>query len=437
MINRTVLEWGRLSYKGDGPGTIPQEAADKIAAAAALSSFAGKNKIGVVDHGRYALHAKNIVGIIAAEGCSLEILPKIDFGNEDPTSQEDSIRRKLIDMLAICLDIDIDAGRTANISRQQHTLLEVLIGVFADKLTDAVKRGMPRQYIKREEDLRSLRGSLNIVRQFTVHAANPSTLACRFNSLSEDIALNRVMKAVVTKLRRMSSSPENQIKLTKLSFIYADVSDVLITKNMLDTIIIDRTNKRWRDLLAMAKLFLDNQFQTTSSGDSRGFTLLFDMNDLFEKYVYRLIRRALARTPMHVIAQGGRRFCLTEKISEKGAFQTQLDILVKRGNDTVWIIDTKWKRIPPKTQTDKSTQGINQGDVYQMMAYRQVYDSQKLMLLYPHHARLDENGESEGCRESYRITNSDSSLVTATFDIANSLQVTERLQKLLDLQEMP
>ena len=50
------------------------------------------------------------------------------------------------------------------------------------------------------------------------------------------------------------------------------------------------------------------------------------------------------------------------------------------------VIDTKWKRMTP--QIDDPKQGVSQGDVYQLMAYSQLYNCPNVMLLYPHHGEL-------------------------------------------------
>ena len=77
MIRRTLREWQRIGY-GDDDTTIPPAEADRIAAMAARSSFAGRGGEGVLEHGRKGLRARGVVGVIAAPGCQLEILPKIE-----------------------------------------------------------------------------------------------------------------------------------------------------------------------------------------------------------------------------------------------------------------------------------------------------------------------------------------------------------------------
>ena len=50
MIRRTLREWQRIGY-GDDDTTIPPAEADRIAAVAARSSFAGRGGEGVLEHG--------------------------------------------------------------------------------------------------------------------------------------------------------------------------------------------------------------------------------------------------------------------------------------------------------------------------------------------------------------------------------------------------
>src|SRR5258706_5713730 len=114
MIRRTILEWGKLPYRPEpeNPAPIPVEAADRLAALAKASPLSGQGD-GVLEHGRNALRARGVVGVLAAEGCSLEILPKIDVAAEGGGKvQNAGIRRRLVHMLAVALGMQIDVGVT-------------------------------------------------------------------------------------------------------------------------------------------------------------------------------------------------------------------------------------------------------------------------------------------------------------------------------------
>lgn len=423
MIRRTILEWETLPY-GDGPGAIPVPAADRIAAVAASSPLAGSSGGGVIEHGRKSLRARGVVGVVAADGCALEILPKIDFPGQQGEEATGSIRRRLVHMLAVALNMKIDAGQITALDWQRETLLEILIRLFSEKLVDAIRQGMPRHYVERADDLSTLRGRLDVKRQFTVFAAEPVRLACRYDALTPDIALNRVMKAAIARLGRIARTADNQRRLRELAFAYADIAEVPVAALRWDQIVLDRTNARWRELLNLARMLLGQRFQNTSTGGQNGFSLLFDMSTLFEEYIARMLERALSGGDLRVVSQGGRLYCL-ETEDRRGVFQTRPDILLKRGDTVVQVIDTKWKRVSARIEDPK--RGVSQSDIYQMMAYGRLYSCGHLTLLYPHHGDL--LGDA-GVLTTNVITGSDHRLETATIDVSCVAEMSSRLRKL-------
>ena len=425
----TLREWETLPY-GEGDGCIPEHFAERLAALAKESTFAGSGG-GVLEDRRHELRARGVVGVLAIDGCSLEILPKIDVeGQAGEAKQNAATRKRLVHMLAVALDLKIETGQVTELDWQRETLLEILIRIFCSKLTDAVRRGMPRRYIVQEDDLPALRGKLNLPRQFTRHAANPSRLASKFDELSEDIALNRIMKATVAHLFKMSRNASNQQRLRELAFVYADISEVAVPALKWDEVVIDRTNRAWQELFGMAQLFLRNRYQTTSAGSGRGTALLFEMNALFEEYIGRLLIRALSGTEYRVTLQGGRLYCLKSLDDERPVFQTKPDILIWRAGQVAHVIDTKWKRI--SSRIDDRKQGVSQGDVYQMMAYAQLYGAPRLTLLYPHHPGL---GRKEFIHARHQITGHETILETASIDVANGDDILGRLRSLIFVEE--
>lgn len=408
-MRRTIREWERIGY-GSGSADIPEAEADRLAALARASVFSGRGGEGVLEHGRKGLRARGVVGVIATPDCQLEILPKIEGGGE--TSVSDAIlRTRLIHMLAVAYDLPIEAGAMTHLGWQRDTVLDLLIRLFCSKLTDAVRQGMPRHYLEHEDDLPALRGRLDVTRQFSTRAASPQKLACRFDSLSPDIALNQVMRATVSKLSRLSGAPDNQRALRELGFVYADVANVSPNALRWDRIGFDRTNRRWRDLLSFARLFLSDQYQQTSAGPVDGHALLFEMNVLFEKYVEQVLSQALVGTGLRVSSQSGHRYCLFE--GDIGRFRTRPDLIVRDADGISLIIDTKWKRMIPRIDDPK--QGVSQADVYQLMAYGRLYDCPNVMLLYPHHADLP----PDPVRRRYSIgtKGADETLIVATQDL--------------------
>lgn len=421
-----LREWETLAY-GEEAGRIPQYDADRLASLARRTRFSGASGNGVLDHGRHGLRARGVVGVLAARDCSLEILPKVD---EPPTAASvrplPTARNCLVHMLAVALNLRVDAGTTARLAFQRESLLEILIGVFCSKLSEAIRKGVPRKYVERSDDLRTLRGRLEIVRQLSRHAVDPSRLACRFEDFSEDHLLNRIMKSVVVQLSSASRSVGNQTRLRELAMVYADVAEASPSEVRWSDIVIDRTNQPWRELIDMARMFLQGLYQTTTVGATNGIALLFEMNALFEAYVGRLVARALAGTDHRVSLQGGRLHCLTTDEGRRGIFQTRPDVIIRKAGAVSHIIDAKWKRISRIDDDPKS--GVSQADVYQMMAYAQVYGAPRLTLLFPHHLGL---GGSEAVHARHRITGSDALLEAVSLDITRRDDIVDRVRTLL------
>lgn len=181
----------------------------------------------------------------------------------------------------------------------------------------------------------------------------------------------------------------------------------------------------------MARLFLMNRYQTTTGGAGQGTALFFEMNVLFEEYVGRLMSRALVGTDLTVSLQGGRLFCLTLETGERGVFQTKPDILIRRAGIVTHLIDTKWKRI--SSRIDDPKLGVSQSDVYQMIAYAQIYRAPRLTLLYPHHPGL---GTEDLVQARHRITGLEAILETASIDVATEKNVLDRIRRLVVTDEL-
>lgn len=392
MSHLAVSEWGRIAVldrPGEGGFTRPQ--ANALIAAARAHSLGGDEGTTILrDHFRH-LTAGQMVGVIAAPGCSLEIFPKIDQLDTASSEGRRTVRERLVRMLYVALGLDIGDGAASAMARQAEGLLDILIRLFADKLLMEARRGLPRAYLQHEDDLPALRGRLNVVRQFTAHAVRPDRLACRFDALSSDIPLLQIMKACVLALRRHARVTETVRKLDELRFVLADIADVSIAALPWQAVRLDRTNRRWEALFDLARLFLKRDWQATQHDPSagQGITLLFPMNDLFEAYIAALARKILRPVGLCVETQGGRLFCLIEEEDQgRRRFQTRPDIIVRdrQSSAPVAIVDTKWKRLSPAIEHAKH--GVSQTDVYQMMAYGQLYACPDLILLYPHHPGL-------------------------------------------------
>lgn len=434
MTHLSVPEWGRvpIGEKGFTPAQ-----ADLLMAAARAHPLGGDEGTGILSEHRHYLRAGQMVGVLAASGCSLEILPKVD--PDAPDEAAPTVRRRLIDLLDLALGLNLGSGASAAMAHRAENLLDILIKIFAERLLAETRRGLPRQYLPHENDLPTLRGRLDVVRQFTHLAVRPDRLACRYDQLSINIPLLQIMKATVSTLRRLSRSTDTQRLLDELRFVLAEVDDMPLSSLPWGRVRIDRSNTRWASLLALARLLIKRDWQSTtySAQAEGGVSLLFPMNDLFEAAVAALLKRALAGTGIEVNAQSGLRYCLGDWTGSDDCdgyiFQTKPDLILKRGKEVLAIIDTKWKRVSIDPMDRKK--GVKQPDVYQMMAYARLYRCHRLMLLYP-----TVHGDRAGIVRRYGIGGGREALMIGKIDLsANQKLVAGELSRMVHalLENMP
>ena len=293
----TVREWRTLP--SDDRDLKPEDinrlhvAAKRAARRLALREDAVLTR---TDEGK-GLKAQQVVGILTVPGITVEILPKVD-------GEDGAVRAALVQMLAVARGIRPASGDLAAMETQRHDLLELLIQLFADRLLAAVRRGLPRRYVRHDEDLGVLRGALNVKRQYTALLTRPDLVACRFDGLSEDTPLNRVFKAAATRLAGLTRSWGNHRRLMELLARLDNVADS--TSPLNEPVALDRTNTAFHDIYRLAMLFLRGDWQQTAAGRASGFSLLFPMEKLFEDFVGRSLQKALGAGRVRLQHQRGR-----------------------------------------------------------------------------------------------------------------------------------
>ena len=321
-------------------------------------------------------------------------------------------------MLCVAWNLRVADGELASLGRQHSDLLELLIGLFANRSLDAVRRGLPRRYVGREEDLQLLRGRLHVVRQITTLAARPDVLACRYDELSEDTPLNRVLKAAVVRLARVTRSAANARLLAELAARLESVGDS--SAPLEEPVRLDRTNTAYHDLHQLARLFLSGDWQSTASGQSLGFSLLFPMPELFEKFIGRCLRRALAPWPVRLQSRGH-----SPLQDDEGAlFELRPDAVIDTPSGPV-VLDTKWKKLA--SNGDRKL-GVSEDDIYQMLAYAQAYEAKRLVLLYPW---LE--GVGKGVNRHWRVVGAERHLDIAAVDVGEPRSVDRALRKIVGM----
>lgn len=403
----SIREWQHLPI---GPNALPIDAADRLHALAERETRRLRMPQPVLARtARPSLRAGQVVGVLSVPGASVEILPKI--GGEG----DGELRLALTRMLAVAWGIPVAESEPALLATQRDDLLEVLIRLFADRLLVAVRRGLPHRYRLREDDLPLVRGKLNMPRQLTQCAIRADRLVCSFDELSVDTPLNRVLKAAVVRLASTTRSAANSRRLAELLARFEYVGDSANPKA--EPVRLDRTNTAFHRLHRMARLLLGGDWQSTTTGAVEGHALLFPMNDLFEEFVGRTLRASVSPKPVYLQHTG--RYALDGQ--HRRLFALRPDIVV----DGDVVVDTKWKELKP----GEPRLGVEQADVYQMLAYARAYEAKRLVLLYPWHEGLAQ----PGVLRRWRIARTSTAFDIATVNVGEPDSVRLTLRRIVEM----
>lgn len=426
----TVREHGTIAiddaFACDGRKSITAAQADTLDRMSRRLKAAGL-KGDVFRHAnRTTLKAQQYVGVMQVGSDAIEVIPKIDGLDER------GARINLFRMLARTRRLAVHEAELARLAAQNLNILEIFIRLFCDKLFAEVHRGLASRYERHSDNLPTLRGKLLTGLQATLNAFHPERFQCEFDEFTVDTPLNRVLKAAVRRLRRITQHGDNARRLAELDFTLDGVSDVPAAALEWHRLHFDRANRRYEPLVEMARMILQNRSQDVTSGSMEGFGLVFDMNELFEEYIGEIARATLA-PDWQVVLQGPQRYLLQDQSSGADVFQTKPDITGLRDNKPTWIIDTKWKPLDEQ----EHNHGVGQADIYQMLGYAQRYGVKDVFLVYPHH---DLVGAQAGIQRSFRILGEFMSSATkaggqcihvATVDITNLDRVPDQLHSML------
>jgi 5-methylcytosine-specific restriction endonuclease McrBC regulatory subunit McrC len=193
-----------------------------------------------------------------------------------------------------------------------------------------------------------------------------------YDEFISDRIENRLIKTTLKYLYKKSKLNKNQQRIREFLFVFDDIKISHNIKNDFSKINLNRQMNDYKEVLLWSKIFLLGNSFTPYKGDSVAFVLLFDMNQLFESYVYHQLRKKIKNIKAQDVTHH-----LAYLNGKDKKFQLKLDIVINSGEI---ILDTKWKIL----SEEKTHNGINQSDIYQLYAYGTKYKNcKKLFLIYP------------------------------------------------------
>ena len=322
------------------------------------------------------ISVNNYVGLIQMQnGYQIQVLPKIDFGN-NPDSKNEETKRVFLRMLRTMKDFPSKVFNDANLKMDRMTLYEIFINMYLQEVRTLVKHGIKSAYIGREDNLNYYKGKLVVGEHIKQNAAHGERFYVRYDEYLVDRAENRLVKATLLKLQNITVSAENQKEIRQLLTSFEMVRPSVNHQKEFSKVVIDRNTKDYDMLMRWSRVFLLNKSFTTFSGGTNARALLFPMEKVFESYVAQQLKKVLVDLDWEVSSQD-KGYYLFDSPRQ---FALRPDIVITREDGSKIILDTKWKSLVDKPRLNY---GISQADMYQMYAYSKKYDTPEIWLLYP------------------------------------------------------
>jgi 5-methylcytosine-specific restriction enzyme subunit McrC len=249
-------------------------------------------------------------------------------------------------------------------------LVEPFVAAFLDALQRALRRGLPMSYVAREEALPTIRGRVRFAEQFRRRYDLPLPVEIGYDDYTIDTEANRLVKAALRRIEQLRLRRASSRRRTAEALVAFDgVSDTGFNPRRLPVFSFTRLNERYRTVLELAALIVRSTSVELHPGATPTSSILFDMNIVFEDFVWAAMDDEMRRLlpPVYRWKQGK-----SIALDEGNVVRTEPDLSLWRGSRCVFVGDAKYK------DTDQG----EAGDLYQLLAYCSATGLAEGLLLY-------------------------------------------------------
>ena len=327
------------------------------------------------------IKAKQYVWIVKINNKNVQVLPKI-FGNEN-----EKILKNLLYMLSYTKKLNIKEANIANMWKIDD-LFEVFVYIFVKELLNILKKDFKKNYNIIEENSNFLKWKLLFSKHIKTNLFNKSKFFVEYEKMDENILLNIFLKAVVEKLLKFTNSKQNYNLLKKCDFILKDIDNKIFRNSkMLNNLNFNRQNKEYKNVFSLWKILYFWNSPDLSGNFDDNFSILFDMNLLFEEFIAEFIKRNKEEIDGNILKVNSQ--VSNKHVFNEHKFRLKPDIILDFKDRTKLVIDTKYKKL----DKEKNYNWVSSQDIYQMfmygMRYFATFKEKNIILLYPDYDRLN------------------------------------------------
>lgn len=311
------------------------------------------------------------VGVIQIGNITIEILPKADKNSSE--ENKTLWRDILIKMIKYSGLLKIHSTNDSNLTIKPNHILDLYFEIFLNEVEFLLHKGLNKTYKKIENNSNSLKGKLNFSKNISKNLIHKEHFYVEYNTYNVNHKINEILYKTILLLKKINTNTSLQSRIDSLILNFPEQKEIKVLEMTFQSIVYNRKNQDYQKALEISKLLLLNYHPDISHGKNNVLALMFDMNLLWEKFVYKVLKKELSKDKYEITEQNTKNFWGAEKIKD---VSIRSDILIKDiEKNTFFVLDTKWK-IPTNLK-------ISIEDLRQMYVYYDYYNSNKVALIYP------------------------------------------------------
>ncbi|MBL0200335.1 MAG: restriction endonuclease [Chitinophagaceae bacterium] len=309
------------------------------------------------------------VGVIQIGGLTIEILPKADKKAHPDNKDFTNWRNALLNMLAICRHIKVESVSEASLNKRYYSLLELYFDLFIDQVIILLRTGLIKKYHNHSSNATALKGRILFSKNIQQNLIHQERFFTTHQVYDYEHTINQILLKALNILSKIVTNSNIKDRIARVKLDFPEIKEIDISIVHFDKIKKSRKTVPYNEALKIAKMIILNYSPDIKNGQENMLALLFDMNKLWEEYVFRMLQR---NKPADVDVS----FKNNQRFWEKKIIEPDIVVTKKVGDKSEYfVIDTKWKVIDYRSPSDD--------DLKQMYVYNQYWNAGKSMLLYP------------------------------------------------------
>jgi 5-methylcytosine-specific restriction enzyme subunit McrC len=348
-----TYEWAKLNVGIDGFSK------NHLGALLKLNELHGFNYLDATSKG---VSFRNYVGIIQVDDLTIEILPKADSGG-----QNTDWRDLLLHMLIQAKKIRVYEKGEAHVGKRSMHLLDIYMHMFLDELSYLLKRGLIKSYRTQTTNSLALKGKLELATHLSKNIVHKERFYTTHQVYDHNILIHQIILFALNIVRHFSATSEIAAKANRISLLLPQIEERQITLEDFKSLHINRKTRSYNKITELSKVIIGNYSPSISKGRNKMLALLFNMDHLWEQYLFQSLRKKQHELGYEIYRE-------TKRLFTSESYNLNPDILLRKGEKT-YVLDAKWKQ-------PKRSKGSQQ-DLRQIYTYCRYWKARHGFLIYP------------------------------------------------------